>query len=261
MLFRSVGRQCITHYGADPLILTQNGLFPLSAILQATDVEGAKFALSFKIQNAFTEAARSYRSIYGWKTTFFPARDALLVNVPHAEDGTHEQYVMNTITKSWCTFTDWHAEDFAVFNDELYFTRGTAVYKAWTGASDVGSNITFYGKQAFSNFGDQNQKQVKMFMPILSVNGNIAYGADVDVDFEDDDITGTVSYSVVAGAQWDVANWDQAYWAQGQEVVKQWSSPSDWTGRWIAGKIKIQSNALTVQWMGSTMIWEQAPSL
>ena len=36
----------------------------------------------------------------------------------------HEQYVMNTITKAWCRFTEWSAEDFAVFNGELYFCAG-----------------------------------------------------------------------------------------------------------------------------------------
>jgi hypothetical protein len=233
----------------------------MSALLQSGDAERAKFALSYKIQDAFTAAARSYFSIFGWNVRVFPKYDALLVNVPMSEDGAHEQYVMNTITKSWCKFTDWGAEDFAIFNGELYFTKSTAVYKAWTGTDDNGSNISYYGKQAFQNFGSDDPKQVMLFMPILAVNGSVAYGADVDVDFDDDEITGTISYTVTAGAVWDSSNWDEAYWASGQEVVKQWSSVAEYPGRWLSGKIKITSNNLTAQWMASTMIYEDAPSL
>lgn len=258
---RPIGRRCVTQYGTDCVVITENGVFPMSALLQAGDAERAKFALSFKIQDAFTAAARSYFSNFGWNVRVFPKQDALLVNVPMAEDGVHEQYVMNTIKKTWCRFTDWDAEDFAVFNGELYFTNSTVVYKAWTGTSDNGSNIVFYGKQAFQNFGSNEPKQVMLFMPILSVNGSVAYGADVDVDFDDDEIAGTVTYTVTSGAVWDTSNWDEAYWASGQEVVKQWSSVAEYPGRWLSGKIKITSNALTCQWMASTMIYEDAPSL
>lgn len=258
---KPIGRRCIIQYGPDCLIITENGIFPMSAVLQNTNSESARFALSYKIQNAFTDAARSYRGVFGWSTIFYPAQDALLINIPHTEDGTHVQYVMNTITKSWCQFTNWDAEDFGILNGELYFAHGTAVFKAWTGTEDNGSNIDYYGKQAFSNFGDPNPKQCKLFMPILAVNGNVAYGADVDVDFEDDEIIGTVSYTVTAGAVWDADNWDEAYWAQGQEIVRQWSSPAEYTGRWLSGKVKVSSQSLLAQWMGSTMIWESAPSL
>ena len=258
---KPLGYRCVAQYGGDCVIITENGVFPMSALLQSGEVERAKFALSYKIQNAFTNAARSYRSTFGWKTTVFPAFDAMLVNIPIAEDGEHEQYVMNTITKSWCKFTEWDAEDFAVFNYELYFVKGLVVYKAWTGTSDLGANIAYYGKQAFQNFGDENPKQCKMFMPILTVNGAVNYGVDVDVDFADDEITGSVSYTVTAGAIWNTSNWNEAYWASGAVVVRQWTSPSEWTGRWLAGKIKISSLSLTCQWMASTMIYEQAPSL
>lgn len=257
---KPIGRRCVVQYGADPLVLTVDGIFPLSSLLQSGE-ERARFALSYKIQNAFAEAARFYSTNFGWKAQVFSEHEALLVNIPQAEDGTHEQYVMNTNTKAWCKFTGWDAEDFAVFNGELYYCDGTVVYKAWTGTADRGSNITFYGKQAFMDFGDPQPKQVKLFMPMLTTNGNISYGADIDMDFEDDEITGTVSYSVVSGAQWDVSNWDEAYWAQGMEVVKQWSSPAEWTGRWISGKLKIVSNSLNCQWSASTMMWEPGQGL
>ena len=257
---KPLGRRCVMQYGGDCVVITEGGTFPLSALLQAGE-EKAKFALSYKIQNAFVDAARSYGSTFGWEVRAYPAYDALIVNVPLAEDGEHQQYVMNMLTKSWTKFTDWHAEDFAVFNKELYFTRSTAVYKAWTGTDDNGAAIVFYGKQAFQDFGDPQQKHCQLFMPLLAVNGNVAYGADIDVDFEDDEISGTVSYSVTSSAVWDASNWDEAYWGSGLEMVKQWSSPNEWQGRWLSTKVKITSNNLSCQWMATSIIYSHGDGI
>jgi hypothetical protein len=256
---KPIGRRCWEKYGSDVIILTENGVFELSKALETAAEEQGKFALSAKIETQFVSDADSYGAVFGWQATVFPAHNALIVNIPiDAEDATHYQYVMNTKSKAWCRFKNWDAECFAVYNGALYFADGTVVYKAWTGTDDNGSNITFYGKQAFQSFGDPNPKQVKMFMPILSVNGNVAYGADIDVDFGDQEISGTVSYTVSSGGVWDVSTWDNANWSIDSVIVRQWSSPSEWMGRWVAGKVKIVSSTLICQWMGSTMVWESS---
>lgn len=258
---KPLGRRCAKQYGGDVIILTENGTFPLSSAEQSASVN-YKLALSFKIERAFTDAARSYGSNFGWECINYPAQNAMIVNVPIAEDGTHEQYVMNTITQSWCRFTSWDAETFAVFNGELYFATGTSVVKAWTGQIDGADNIEAYGKQAFSYYGSQaRQKQFKMFRPVLAVNGSLSFLTDIDVDFNDTPITGSATYTVTSGAKWDTDNWDAAYWAAGLEVVKQWTSPSEWQGYAASGKIKIATNSLQVQWISSDMVFEQGAIL
>lgn len=169
----------------------------------------------------------------------------------------HEQYVMNTITKAWCRFTEWPAEDFAVFNGELYFCAGGAVYKAWTGTSDDGNNIVAEAKTAFSNFGKPGRtKKFKMLRPVMAANGTFSFLTDLDVDFQDDDITGTATYAPTSSALWDSSNWDDAYWTDPSKVLKEWTSPSEWPGVWAAGKIKVQTNSLTIQWMSTDYIYE-----
>jgi len=251
-----LGRRCFTKYGGDLAVVTQNGLFPLAAAVQSAAID-YKLALSFKIENAFTEAARSYGANFGWMPIVFPARSAMLVNVPISEDGEHEQYVMNTITKSWCKFKEWDAEDFAVFDGDLYFTTSNKVVKAWTGQVDGTNNIVAYGKCAFSYFGSVGlQKKFKLFRPILAVNGNLSYLTDIDVDFQDGDITGVATYNVTSGAQWDVTNWDEGVWAAGLEITKEWTSPDEWQGSAASGKIKIATNSLIVQWMATDYMYE-----
>lgn len=251
---KPLGRRCISQLGGECVVITEGGTFPLSALLQQGD-ERAKYALSFKIQNAFIDAARVYGSTFGWKAITYPAYDAMLVNVPYAEDGTHYQYVMNLTTKAWCKFTGWDAEDFVIHSGSLYFCKSTAVYKAWTGSDDNGSNIAFYGKQAFSDFGDSRNKHLKLYMPMLTCNGSLTYASDIDVDFADTDVLST-STTTTSASVWGTATWGTSLWGYGLDIIRQWSSPTEWQGRWIAMKLKIESDNVTVQWAGNTVIYE-----
>ena len=95
-----------------------------------------------------------------------------------------------------------------------------------------------------------------MFRPVLSVNGTVNFLTDIDVDFQDNPITGTATYAVIAGATWDVSNWDEAYWASGLEVVKNWTSPNEYQGYCASVKLKIMTNSLTIQWMAVDWVFE-----
>ena len=252
---KPLGRRCLSKAGGDLLVITENGAFPLSAALQSASID-YKMALSFKIEDAFTTAGRSYGANFGWEAIVYPAQSALLVNVPLSEDGEHEQYVMNTITKAWCKFKEWDAETFEIYNGELYFASGTAVKKAWVGASDDGAEIIAYAKSAFSYLGSNQLKQFKMFRPLLSINGALTFLTDIDIDFQDNPITGTTTYSTVSGATWDVSLWDESYWAAGLAVVKGWTSPAEHVGYAVAGKLKINTDSLTVQWFAVDYMYE-----
>jgi hypothetical protein len=254
---RPLGRRCIEKYGGDLLILNENGAFPMSAAVQSATID-YKMALSFKIEPTFNESARLYGDNFGWCAELLPERSALIINVPVAEDGIHYQYVMNTITKAWCRFIGWNAEDFVNFNKELYFVKGGVVYKAWSGQSDIGANIEAYGKTAFNYFSSPNQqKRFTMFRPVLSVNGDISFKTDYDVDFADDPIIGTATYNVANNSLWDAAIWDTSLWGAGPEIVRKWTSPSGGIGYCASAKIKIATNSLQIKWFSNDIVFER----
>lgn len=260
-LAEPLGRNCLFNYGNEVIVLTKSGAYPLSTVLQVGGLDSSK-ASTRKIQNAFNETAVSYASNYGWKATNYPAESAVLVNVPAAENGTHYQYVLNTVTNAWCRFTNWNAEDFAVFNGELYFCSGTAVYKAWTGTTDQGSAIEAYGKSAFNYFGTKGQlKQFKLFRPVLNVTGSLQFLIDIDVDYSDSLISGVAAYTAPSSALWDSSYWDSGYWGGGYLVSKDWYSPSAWTGFCASGKIKIATNTISVRWMSCDYVFETGNGL
>jgi hypothetical protein len=254
---RPLGRKCMTKYGADLLVITERGVFPMLAAIKSPE-EQSKFALSFKIEPTFTTSGSTYGTNYGWTAVLYPAQSALIVNIPIAEDGEHEQYVMNTITKAWCKFKEWDAEDFAVFSGNLYFTTGTKVVKAWSGTGDNNVNIIYYGKSAFSYFDSiGEQKRFVLYRPVLNVNGSLSFLTDIDVDFKDTAITGSATYTVVAGGIFGTSAFGSSYFAAGTQIVKSWTSPDEYPGYCAAGKIQIENKSLTIQWVANDYVYQK----
>lgn len=248
------GRRCVVQIGGDLVIITETGTYPLSAILQSQTVD-LKLAISDRIVNAFNEASRTYGANVGWEGIVYPARSAMIFNIPVSSGVESKQYVMNTTTKAWCEFDSWPAACFAVFNGELYFGKDGGVQKAWTGTSDDGVDIVADAKEAFSKFGDDGQKQCALYRPILQVNGSISFLTGMDVDFKDVALVGTAVYTVTSGAQWDVDDWDEGFWQASLEIVREWQSPQENFGTWFAGKIRIATSDLEVHWIASDAVF------
>ena len=242
-----IGRRCLYTLGGDLIIITENGTFALSTALQSATID-FRTALSYKIEPVFTETARSYKANFGWEIMHYPAQNALIVNIPLSEDGTHEQYVMNTITKAWTKFEGWNAETFSLFNEELYMTYGSTVYKAWSGKSDINANIVATGKTAFTYFKKNGIKKVKLFRAVIGLDASIAVSLGLDADFNDTAPLNEVSYTPPTQALWDVAIWDQDVWGGNIFTIKQWFSPAQWEGYAFAGKIKINKKNINARW-------------
>lgn len=182
---KPIGRRCLCKYGGDLLVLTQNGIVELSKALTGV-VNESKFQISDKIRQAFVAAANQYSEIFGWEALIYPKENALIVNVPQAEDGTHEQYVMNLTTKAWCKFTGWNAETFGIYNKNLYFAYTTRTMTAWdsTQISDDGLSIQGVGATSFTNFGIADKKSIKLIAPTLYGSGNTSMLVYTDYDFQ-----------------------------------------------------------------------------
>lgn len=253
---KPLGRRSHLKFAGDLIAFTQSGAFPLSEALRQSS-ENPAVAVTDKINQAFNEAARNYGSNFGWQAVIYPLRTAMIVNIPVSETTGQKQYVMNTITKSWCEFDSWDAQCFVVFNDELYFGGVGVVQKAWNGTSDDGNAIVGEGKTAFNYFGQMSQqKRFNLFRPMLQVNGDITFLTDFDVDFADKNLAGVSTYSTSTKALWDTALWDSATWTSGLDIIRKWTSPSDNVGYCVAGKLKVNTNALEIHWVANDYVYE-----
>lgn len=127
-----IGTKAMLKYGGDLLILTYDGLMPMAQSLQSSRLD-PRVALSNKIQGAIAAATTKYgnHTSTGWQIYYSAKNNAVWINVP-VQDDLQEQYVMNTITTSWCRFTGWGAYCWETFNDNPYFGGNGFVAQAWT---------------------------------------------------------------------------------------------------------------------------------
>lgn len=257
-LGKPLGRRSYAKFGGDLIAITDGGVFPMSSALQSATVDN-RVAFTNKIESTFIDDARRYGSNFGWEATLYPLQNAMIFNVPIKVGGTKKQYVMNTITKSWCEFDSWNGECFAVYNGNLYFGGNTVVQKAWSGTSDNGSEITAIGKTAFNYFGTTSQqKRFNFFRPMLNVNATLVFNTGMDVDFTDRTISGTSTYTQGSTDVWDTAVWDAAKWygSASGSVIRQWTSPSNNVGYCASGGIKINVKGIEVSWQSNDFVYE-----
>lgn len=254
---KPLGYRCLQKYQGDLLIITQDGLDLASRALisSRTSKNAANTGI---IVGATSNAASLYGSNFGWEVTQFSGDASMLVlNVPVAS-GMQEQYVMNTTTGAWCQFTGWAANTFAVFNDELYFGGDTVVRKAWTGTSDLGSNIVGEMVCAFDYFGNSNGiKAVRMIRPVIGWDSNPSeFLIGIDVDFIISTPTGAISFTGTVGGVWDSGIWDASVWGGAVSLNRNWYSAFG-VGYAFAPHIKVSSSTAQVRLAAFDYVYER----
>lgn len=216
---RPIGRRCYTRVGSDVLLLSADGLFPMSQAL-LTDRSQRKDAVSDKIVNLINSDVQLFASAFGWQVVLYPIGNKLIVNVP-APTGIY-QYVMNTVNGAWCRFTGWSANCWELMGDQLMFGGAGGVYQADTGLTDNGSSIAVVAIQAPQYFGTTQQKQFTMARPILYSNAVIrpAFQINCDFDLAVPSLTSSTSFTKFTpwGAAWGAA------WSSPSLIRKDWQN-------------------------------------
>ena len=250
-----IGKRCTLKWGGDVLVNTLDGLTPLSSVLQS-QVLDSRAAISDKIQNAISDAAASYGSTRGWQLLSYPAGDALIINVPVAV-GSQQQYVMNAITKSWCNFTGWPANCWVLFNDLPYYGGNGVVVRAWdTTYSDGSSTIQTAAQQAFNYFEERGvKKYFTRARPSILTTGTPTIQIGVNVDFDTNFTSSSLTYAASSAAIWDTSVWDTGLWGQGMTVSNSWQGI---TGIGYCASVQFQSasKGVNIQWASTDIVYQ-----
>jgi hypothetical protein len=255
-----IGRRCFVKFGGDLLLISQDGIAPMSTALQSDRLD-QRALLTNKIQSAISEAVTDYGSNFGWQIIPFPKANQLYLNVPILEGNSQQQYVMNTITKSWCNFTGWNANCWELYNDNLYFGGNGFIGQAWNGYSDNGANIQTNGKQAFNYCGNPTSyKRWTLMRPMLLSNGIPTFACSIDVDFQDVDPSGSLPFAANSYAVWDASGassqWDTAIWGGDLGIIRSWQGVTG-MGDCCAPRLKTASSGIRVEWMNTELVMEQ----
>jgi len=248
-----IGRRCWIKYGGDLLIITQDGILPMSGALQSSRLD-PRVSITNKIQFAVSQAVSSYGSNFGWSLLYYPKENQLYLNVPIAS-GQQQQYVMNTITKSWCNFTGWNANCWEIWKDDPYFGGDGYVGLAWEGTADDVSNVNGFALQSFQNYGSATQKQCKMIRYHLLSNGTPSVFGNVNVDYNLDNNSAQLSFSASQYGTWDSGLWDISYWGGGLSPTADWQGTTG-IGYSFAPLLNTATQGIELQWVATDLVFE-----
>ena len=257
-LGQTFNRKCFFKWSGDLLLLTQDGLVPLSSALQSSRLD-PRVNLTDKIYYAVSLAATTYYANFGWQINYFASENMLILNIP-VTDGM-EQYVMHTITKSWARFTGLEAYCWEVSgSNQIYFGGDGYVGSFYQGNSDNGTNIQAAAQQAYSYFDSPGQlKRYTMVRPIFQSNNGIPTTAvNVSTDFQPQTEFGTLTFNPAStiGGVWNTSVWDDALWSAGDIVTKNWYGV---TGLGFSASINlsIASQGIDFKWTSTDYVMEK----
>jgi len=257
-LGQTFNRKCFFKWSGDLLLLTQDGLVPLSSALQSSRLD-PRINLTDKIYYAVSQAATTYYANFGWQINYFASENMLILNIP-ISDGV-EQYVMHTITKSWARFTGLEAYCWEVSNsNEMLFGGDGYVASFYQGNSDNGSNIQANAQQAYSYFESPGQlKRFTLVRPILQTNNGVpTIAVNISTDFAPETQFGTLTFNPAStvGGTWNSSLWDDALWSAGDIVTKNWMGVTG-LGFSASVNLSIASQGIDFKWTSTDYVMEK----
>lgn len=250
-----IGKNCLLKYTGDLLLLTKNGILPLSRALQSAQIDPS-VAITDKVSGAIADSVRAYSNSYGWQMEFYAAGNMLILNVP-VTDG-QEQYVMNSLTGAWGRFVGIEANCWAILDGEPYFGSNGFVGQFWDTNGDNDTNITGDIQQAYSYFNDRgSQKFWTMLRCIFRASGAPSVLATLNPDFERNDPSAALNFTPVTQALWDSAVWDTDLWAGTAGVVlKDWQSTGV-IGTCAGLRLTCTSKTLDITFQATDFVYEE----
>ena len=242
-------------WGGDLLLALKEGVYPLAKALISAELD-PRVALTDKIRQAMSDAATLYGSNFGWQMIHYPSADMLLLNVPISTGAGQHQYAMNTITGAWGRFKGVDANCWCIFGGEPYFGGNGYVGKFWGTFDDNGNNIEADLKQAFNYFGARGVlKDFKDIRPTFASNGSPSILAALNVDYQDDDPTGTLSFTPTSYGLWNAAVWDVGIWGGGLSPFSEWQGVGG-TGTCAALRMKVAASGIEVRHQATDFLYE-----
>jgi hypothetical protein len=255
---QTFSRRCFFKWAGDLLLLTQDGLVPMSSALQSSRLD-PRINLTDKIYFAVSQAATNFYAEFGWQINYFASENMLILNIPTGIG--FEQYVMHTITKAWARFTDVNAICWEVSGDnKIYFGADGFVGEFYSDTADDGNNIVANCQQAYSYFESRGQlKRFTLIRPILQTdNGFPTVLCGISTDFDTVPLTNQISFnpSILTLAKWDVAKWDEASWGGYLTITKNWQGVS---GLGFSGSVNINvaSQGIEFHWASTDYVMEK----
>lgn len=256
-----MGYNCCTNLLNEAAIVTRSGVVTLSALL-AADTESAWGTVADKVRPAISADALLYGPNTGWCIEYAPYANKLFVNVPKVTGGTAKQYVMNTVTKAWSTYSGLDITCLAYFHNELYAGIGRKVVKLeqpggdFSSSTSLGMPKTAKALTAYTFTKDPLvAKQFLLGRVLMNIAGvGIVPKIGVNVDFQESELLSTLVAGAAAGGIWDTAVWDHDIWGYNDSVNNSWVTLHG-VGLAAALKTQVTVTTETLSWQSWQLVY------
>ena len=230
-----VGRRAAVQYGGDLVIISAEGVFPISMITrggtQLLTASGQEY--SSKIRSLIGADLRSSFNLRGWQALIHPNERLMRVSVPDYGTVSKRQYAMSTVGNAWAYLQD--IPIYCMGSHAGYSFAGTRdgrVLLLFTGAFDdvplgssVGQGINGVIIPAYQYFDSPAQN-----CHFLMVRANFlateppSILVGMGVNFNTNPIGGTPVTIPSALSRWDSAVWNSSTWVGEMVAYGPWVS-------------------------------------
>lgn len=218
---KPVGSRCVVNIGGDLAILCDDGLVPLSTLVQVDRSQQARGTVTKNIVKLFNETIRERGRGNEWMVHLWASGSMLICNVPPVATGA-EQFVMNTQHGAWAKFTGMDASCWGTLGDfSFYGTPDGRVMQFWRGSVDAGEPITALMVPAFGTLGYGGLKTVSLMRSNLVTSDELTVRIGIGVDYEVNDRDLVALDFDAPLSNWDEVDWDVADWADDDVIRRQ----------------------------------------
>jgi hypothetical protein len=229
-----VGRRGYSAYGGDLLIVSTDGICPLSEVTRGGSglLTASNKEYSSKISILVGEALRNTFTSYGWQLLLSPADRLFLCNIPNYTGHVNEQFALSTVVNQWCVLQNVPALCYGTVGS--YTFTGTSDGRVMLIFQDYADSITYAGTggepiigkivSASSDFGMPAQGKLFTMLRAAFI-GTFQPGitADVVADYGDAPYQAAPSNVAYYRTAWGAATWDTGLWGSGARTAY-----SDW---------------------------------
>lgn len=219
-----VGERFYAAFGGDVLMLTAEGLLPISKFLQSQTVDKTT-ALTDRIQQLISSDISSYGLTRGWEVHVYHDDNFLFLQVPAGSLGNRYQYAMSLLSGAWSRFLVGGASTWQVVGNTLYVGEANRVSNGWSSGTDNGTSIPYYIIPAFQYFDQPaRQKIFALGRCLIESDQDPLFLPKLLTDFKQGFYFPALNASPAGSNLWDVAIWDAASWGVTTKYSSAWYS-------------------------------------
>ena len=197
--------------GGDLVLLTEDGMVPVSGALVKDRAALQAAALTYPIEDAWKDAIADRSVAEPISAVLWQSKTLLLVGTPSRDDGKDVCFVANARTGAWGRITGWDVQCQVVAGDVLYFgTAAGKVMEADTGGNDDGMQITAHYVPKSKTYAEWQEANSAAL--IYKAPEELDFDLDCHADYTVDPLSIPATTATTTTTTWGSGTWGTFVW-------------------------------------------------